>query len=288
LFAVLLLSAPAPVQAAEQMLAEPASGDVLLLDSLGRPVPTPVDSLPQGLRPRSEAELKYQTPAPQQGVKASPEVQEKLQSMREGLPAFEWFPAVPPPLMPYLYSQGEFGNTAARPGPLINVFPLEPLVQGAKTWSSGRGLRYSLAQTFTYSSMTDAMQGDSDLGNYNLDLKAKWAVFDLRGDRDTAGWISAQIDYQTALGGVGQTQSVQANIGSLTNPLQFRSSHSGWRVPELAWQQSFDAGRWLALAGVVNQGNYLDVNGYANTGRGEFVNSALVNSMVLPLPVAGV
>ena len=55
-------------------------------------------------------------------------------------------------------------------------------------------------------------------------------------------------------------------------------------MPELAWQQSFDAGRWVALAGVIDQGNYLDVNSYANTGRGQFINSALVNSMVLPLP----
>ena len=35
---------------------------------------------------------------------------------------------------------------------------------------------------------------------------------------------------------------------------------------------------------MINQGNYLDVNSYANTGRGQFINSALVNSMVLPLP----
>ncbi len=257
---------------------------MLLLDNLGRPVRVPVESLPQGLRPRSQTELKYQTPEPKKGVKRAPEVEEKLESMREGQPAFEWFPAVPPHLMPYLYSLDEFGNTVARPGPLIDVFPLEPLAQGAKTWLSGQGLRYSLQQTFTYSGMSDVMQGDNDLGNYNLDLKAKWAVFDRRGDLSTAGWLSTQIQYQTALGGVGQTQSVQGNIGSLTNPLQFRSSHSGWRVPELAWQQSFDAGRIVALAGVINQQNYLDVNGYANSGRGQFINSALVNSMVLPLP----
>src|SRR5207344_3075030 len=91
-------------------------------------------------------------------------------------------------------------------------------------------------------------------------------------------------EYQTALGSAGQAQSVQANIGSLTNPLQLHSSHSGWRVPELAWQQSFDAGGVVALAGVINQSNYLDANGYANSGRGQFINSALVNSMVLPLP----
>ena len=40
----------------------------------------------------------------------------------------------------------------------------------------------------------------------------------------------------------------------------------------------------MALAGVINQANYLDANGYANSGRGQFINSALINSMVLPLP----
>jgi porin len=241
-----------------------------------------VDSLPEGLRPRSESELKYQTPDPGKGQKLPEEVRDKLESMQEGLPAFEWFPAAPPPLMPYLYSQDELGNTVGRPGPLIDIFPLEGLAQGSKTWLSKRGLRYALAQVFTYSGMSEVKQGDNDLGNYNLDLVAKWALFDLRGDRGTAGWLSTKIDYQAALG--GGEQSVSANIGSLTNPLAFHSSHSGWRVSELAWQQSFDTGRIVALAGVVNQGNYLDVNGYANTGRGQFVNSALVNSMVLPLP----
>jgi porin len=278
----LLITAPC-VQAGEAAVDAPASGDVLLLDNLGRAVPTPVDSLHEGLRPRSQSELEHQTPPPQKGSKAPEEVRKKLETMREGLPAFEWFPAVPPHLEPYLYSQDELGNTIARPGPLIDFFPLEPVVQEVKSWASRRGLRYSLAQAFTYSGMSDVMQGDSQLGNYNLDLQARWGVFDWRGG-GTAGWISTEIQYQAALGGGESGQSVAANIGSLTNPLQFHSSHSGWRVPELAWQQSFDSGRVVALAGVVDQGNYLDVNSYANSGRGQFMNSALVNSMVLPLP----
>jgi hypothetical protein len=79
-------------------------------------------------------------------------------------------------------------------------------------------------------------------------------------------------------------QCIQTNIGSLTNPTGFWSTHSGFRVPELAWQQSFLSGHIVALAGVVSQGNYIDANTYANTGRGQFINSALINSMVLPLP----
>jgi hypothetical protein len=43
----------------------------------------------------------------------------------------------------------------------------------------------------------------------------------------------------------------------------------------------------VALAGAINQGNYIDANAYANSGRGQFINSALINSMVLPLPAYG-
>jgi porin len=279
-----LLVAATGAQAADPAVVDPPSGDVLLLDSRGRPVPTPIENLHPGLRPGTQTDLNYQTPPTHKGSKAPEAVREKLDSMRAGQPEFEWFPAVPPALMPYLYSQDEFGNTVARPGPLFDVFPLESEVQGAKTWASRRGLRYTLDQAFTYSNMSDVKQGDNQLGNYNLDLQAKWALFDLRGERGTAGWISTQIEYQAALGDATSGQSVEANVGALTNPLTFHSSHSGWRVPELAWQQSFDAGRVVALAGVVNQGNYLDGNSYANTGRGQFMNSALVNSMVLPLP----
>ena len=257
---------------------------MLLPDNLGRTLKTPLESVPLGLRPTSRLGLKYQTPATHKGVKLTPEVEEKLRAMREELPPFELFPAVPPRLMPYLYSQDELGNTATRPGALIDVFPLEPLIQGAKTALSEHGLRYSLEQTLTYTGTSDFAQGDNHLGNYNADFTAKWAVFDLRGDSGTAGWISTQIEYQNPVGVADQQENVQKNIGSLTNPLGFRSIHNGFRVPELAWQQSFAAGHFVALAGVINQGNYIDVNAYANTGRGQFINSALINSMVLPLP----
>ena len=283
LIRALLICATA-AQAAETATTEPVSGDVLLLDNLGRPVPTPIESLPPGLRPKTPTDLEHQIPPPQKGSPAPEAVRQKLDTMRESAPPYEWFPAIPPALMPYLYNQDEFGNTVARPGPLLDIFPLDPVVQGAKTWTSRRGLRYSLSQTFTYSGMSDVMRGDDELGNYNLDVLAKWAVFDARGAGGTAGWISTQIEYQAALGGGESNQSVKANTGALTNPLVFHSNHASWRVPELAWQQSFDAGRVVALAGIVNQQNYLDANSYANTGRGQFMNSALVNSMVLPLP----
>ena len=134
--------------------------------------------------------------------------------------------------------------------------------------------------------MSDVAQGNSNLGNYNLDFAAKWTVFDAP-DAGTAGWISMQMEYQAPLGSSSQEQTVKSNVGTLTNPNGFWSSHEGFRLPELAWQQSFLAGHMVVLAGVINQGNYIDANKYANSGRGQFMNSALINSMVLPLPAYG-
>src|SRR5208282_4325671 len=58
---------------------------------------------------------------------------------------------------------------------------------------------------------------------------------------------------------------------------------NGFRIPELAWQQSLRHGEIVVVAGMVGQNNYIDRNAYADSGRGEFINSALINSQVLPL-----
>ncbi len=126
------------------------------------------------------------------------------------------------------------------------------------------------------------MQGDNVLGFYTFDLAMKWTVFNA-ADSSTAGWLSAQIEAKTGLGVGGDDQSAKANLGTVTSPTGIWSSHNGWRIPELAWQQSFRHGEVVVLAGMVSQGNYIDVNSYANSGRGQFLDSALINSMVLPL-----
>ena len=156
--------------AVETSLSNAPSGDVLLLDSLGRIVKVPTNELPAELHPPSNIGLKHQIPTPTRGASMSDEVQRRLQ---EGETGFQFFPALPPRLMPYLGSLDEFGNTAIRPGPLIPLAPLEPLVQGGKYRLSEYGFRYSLDQTLTYVSMTDVMKGDNTLEYYTFDLKAK-------------------------------------------------------------------------------------------------------------------
>ena len=145
------------------------------------------------------------------------------------------------------------------------------------------GLRYSLQQTVNFVSMTDVRQGDSTLGYYDLDLHANWAIYNDR-PLGMAGWVTTEIEAKSGLGAAGATQSAQANLGTITDPTGIWTGANGIQVPELAWEQSFLHGTLVVVAGVINQGNYLDANAYADNGRGQFMNSALINSMVLPLP----
>ena len=256
---------------------------MLLLDDLGRIVQVPTNEVPASLLPPEGVPLKRQTPNPIPGANTPPAVLERRAQAREGAEEFHFFPPVAPKLMPYLSSQDEFGNTALRPGALVSVVPLEPPVQGGKYWLSEYGLRYSLEQTFNYVNMTDVMKGGNTLGFYTLDFKAKWALFDTPRT-GTAGWITTQIEAKSGLGAAGQTQDAKSNLGTLTDPTDIWSSINGARVPELGWQESLRDGEVVVVAGMISQRNYLDANAAAHTGRGEFMNSALIHSEVLPLP----
>jgi len=259
------------------------SQDVLLLDNLGRTVRLPPESLPAPLRPSAAADLKHQIPRPVPGAKMPAEVQQRVERAREGAQGLQFFPAAQPRLMPYLAYIDELGTTALSHGALMPSEPWEALVQDPKSRLAQYGLRYTLDQTLNYASLSDVVSGSGDLGYYTFDLQAKWAVFDDARAR-TAGWLSTQIEAKAALNNAARAQSAQTNIGSITNPSGTWSSVNGFRIPELAWQQSLGNGEVVIVAGMVDMGNYLDANAYANTGRGQFLNSALIDTMVVPLP----
>ena len=268
--------------AADQSLTNAPSGEILYTDSFGRTVKASTNEVPRDLQPPASVGLKGQIPEVTRGTSLTGAARQRNEESREGAKGFKWFPSFNPPLMPYLASQDVFGNTAIRPGALVSVFPAEPWVQGGKYWLSQYGLRYSLKQTLTYVNLSDVIKGDNALGFYTFDLAAKWEVFDA-GEAGTVGWITTQIEAMSGLGTGAQTQDAKSNLGTITDPTGIWSSQEGLRVPELAWQQSLHDGQWVVVAGMINQGNYFDANNYAQSGRGQFINSALINTMVMPL-----
>ena len=266
--------------AADPALSNTPAGKMLLLDHFGRAVQVSTNEMPAGFIPPPAVGLERQIPAPVQGTSQPNEIQQRG---RDAAIGFRSLPSVPPVLQPYLASQDEYGNTAARPGPLFPAYPLESLVQGPKYWLSEHGLRYSLEQTINYVNMTGVQEGDNTLGFYTLEFKGVWAMYDSPAS-GTAGWISSQFDVKTGIGSPGQSQDAKRNLGTITDPTDIWSDVNGLRVPELAWQQAAFDGRLVAVAGVVNQGNYIDQNAYAQSGRGQFMNSALIDTRVMPIP----
>jgi hypothetical protein len=278
LIAVLL----APVAAADRSQTNAPLRDILLTDSLGHAVHADTNQVSRSLHPPANTGTPHQFSGGLEGAKGPAEALTRLKEARASQAGWQLFPAVPPRLPSYLYSVDDYGNTAVRPGALIPYDPFAVLPQYAKYWTSEAGMRYSLEQTITYVNMTDVVKGDHAMGFYTLDLKAKWALFDLPGV-GTAGWLSSQIEVKTPVGGTNAVQSPKSNLGTITDPAGIWSGVNGIRVPELAWQQSFFDGSAVLVAGSINQKNYLDKNAYAHTGRGQFLNSALINSMVMPL-----
>ena len=93
-------------------------GNVLLLDSMGRVVAVPTNEVPSSLRPAAGIGQARQIPNPVAGASMPREIERRA---REGAVGFQFFPATPPPLMPYLASQDDYGNTAIRPGALFFI-----------------------------------------------------------------------------------------------------------------------------------------------------------------------
>jgi porin len=281
--AAVALAAALPLVALAETPANQSPQGMVLIDPLGESVTVPTNSVPPQLLPPAHLGQSAQIPEPTRGASMPESVLQRQNESRASRKEFTFFPSYQPPLMPYLASQDQHGNTAIKPGSLLPASPLDTAVQQAKYRASELGYTYSFQQTLTWVSMTDVLKGANNIGYYTLSWKSKWAVFDAP-DAGAAGWLSAKINAKSGLGADGNTQSAARNLGSVADPTGIWSSVNGIRVPELAWQQSLADGKLVAVAGMVNQSDYFDANSYANNGRGQFLNSALINSMVMPLP----
>ena len=267
------------VSAAEPQT-NPVSRQFLLNDRLGNTTPVPTNEVHSSLHPPTSTGLGQQIPVPDKGTTQSDDVRERLIESQTGR---EWFPPTPPVLMPYLANLDEYGNTAIQPGPVFPTEPLSQVAQAGKYALSDAGLRYSFYQSFTMISMTDVATGASALQYYTATFFGKWAVTEVT-NQGHAGWLSTKANIQLGLSPASRVQSPQANLRTVVNPLSTVFGPNGLWISELAWQESLADGKVVMVAGMLDQGNYLDANSYANNSQGQFLNSAFVNSVVLPLP----
>jgi porin len=269
--------------AAAEAQTNAAPGHLLLIDSFARPVRASTNEVHPSLHPPAAVGLHQQIPVTARGTPLGDEVRQRIADSKSGLEGWQWFPATPPVLMPYLGNLDEFGNTAIQPGAVFSTDPLSQVAQAGKYALSGVGLRYSFWQSLTMVSMTDVASGASVLQYYTATFEGKWAAFE-EPKGGPAGWLSTEVNLQLGLSPASRTQLPQGNLGTIVNPLATVFGPNGIWMSELAWQQSLMGGKLVALAGLVDQSNYLDANSYANNSQGQFLNSALVNSDVLPFP----
>jgi porin len=257
-----------------------APNHLLLINRLGKSVQVSTNEVHSSLHPPASTGLRQQIPVAPKGAPMSDEVRQRILESKTGQ---QWFPTTPPVMMPYLANLDEYGNTAIQPGPLFAIEPFSAAAQAAKYWLSDLGLRYSLYQSFTMVSMTDVASGASALQYYTATFFGKWAVTEMTSE-GRSGWLSMEANVQLGLSPASRTQSPQGNLGTIVNPLATVGGPNGIWMSELAWQQSLAGGKVVLLAGLVSQSNYLDANSYAHNSQGQFLNSALVDSGVLPLP----
>jgi hypothetical protein len=274
LMAIAFMLAPTPAKAQTNS----NSDHLLLSDSLGHTLTVSTNEVDASLHPPSSTGLQKQIPTAPKGTPQSDAVHQRILESKTGR---EWFPPTPPNLMPYLANLDEYGNTAVQPGPVFSVDPMSQAVQAGKYALSEAGLRYGFYQSLTAVSMTDVASGASALQYYTATFLGKWAITEVT-NAGRAGWLSTEVNMQLGLSPASRTQMPQGNLGTIVNPLATVFGPNGIWISELAWQQSMMDGKLVLLAGQVDQSNYLDANTYANNSQGQFLNSAFVNSVVLP------
>jgi carbohydrate-selective porin (OprB family) len=244
-------------------------------DAMGRPTAGHMPSLPPTFVPPEGVQ---QVPRARPGVKAPATRRHRLRGRpKRGI---AWLPPNQPGLAPYLSAMDELGNTTVAPGALLPDDPISRGVQAAKYRLSTHGFHYELQQAFEYATVTQVPASDRHLGYYTFDFRAKQTVFVAPA---TAGWLSTEILGGSGLGAASRRTTPAASLGSIADPAAGLSPVNGFAVAELAWQQSFAHGRLVALAGSIDQTNYVDTNPYANSTLTQFQNGALANSQVLPL-----
>jgi porin len=282
-FPLLPLFAAALTATAAEPPTNPPPSHFLLIDRHGKAIPASTNDVHSSLHPPPTVGLQQQIPIAPKGAPLADEVLRRIAESKAGQEGLQFLPATPPVLMPYLGNLDEEGNTAIQPGPLLATDPPDQFAQAAKYWLSGLGLRYAFFQSLTVLGMSRVASGSSALQYYTADFLGKWAIFEapLGG---TAGWLSTEANVRLGLSPASRAQTPQGNLASITNPNATVNGPNGIWLSELAWQQSLLNGRFVIVAGLVDQSNYLDANAYANNSQGQFLNSALVNSAVLPLP----
>lgn len=262
----------------------PVAGNMLLTDRVGTIVDVAEDDVRPGNIPVDEKALNRQIPKMPRGMSLAWEISDRIDEANKGEPGFEWFPGAPVKLQPYFKDTNQANTTAIQPGALFLPDPVSKIAQDIKTTLAKIGLTYELPQGFTFINLNGAKPGTPGQFYYwNIDARFDWAIFNAR-DAETAGWITGEVVGHRGLSWESRQGIPQTSAGTIINSAAGIFGPEGVWLQQLAWQQSFADGKFVVIAGQVDQSNYLDFNTYANNKNGQFIASPFVNSQVITMP----
>lgn len=195
---------------------------------------------------------------------------------------WSWFPSEQAQMGKMISEIDLLGAVAIQEHALIKDDPSSIWVQNFKTNAAHKGFYYVFHTAYTMASLDNRVTGMESLEQFFTSSFAfRWNV--ISEGKQMGTWINFQIDscYPTGRKNPGRLP-LQSGIGSATNPNSGITAPQGSYLKEVAVAQSFLRGNMVALAGMLGDTNYFDVNRYAGTQYGMFMNSAFGNGMIMP------
>lgn len=195
---------------------------------------------------------------------------------------WSWFPSEQARMGRMIAQLDQLGSIAIKEHALFKNIPVAGWVQDMKSSVAEEGFYYVFHTAYSMASLDNRVEGMQALEQFFTSSFAfRWNV--LSGGEQVGTWINFQTDSSYAVGQKNPGKlPLQNGLGTATNPNSGISYPNGAYVKEVAIAQSFLRGDAVLIFGMVNDTNYFDVNRYAGTQYGMFMNGAFCNGMVIP------
>lgn len=194
--------------------------------------------------------------------------------------------SVPGGLPSYLDTLNVLPQSAVVAGAAFTSDPVSEANESVKAWLARRDITYTVFQAINLADVPRRILDPAFAATWSGQAFANFGLVESPSLGGTQGWVISEVAWTVGMGDRALNPSLSSRIGSTLQPDGTTLGDGIW-VAELAWAQSFRGGEWVVFAGMVDQGNYLDVNTYANNQFTELSNLAFVNNQSLPTPGQG-
>ena len=197
-------------------------------------------------------------------------------------PGFALFPGKQPKMAPYLATVNLYGDQCLQSGALVSGDPLSAAAQAVKTELAKVGITYAIWQSYDFVAMSGTLPGKDDVLNYySFNSYLMWNVFQSEDLTGTSGWITVGASAGAGLGADATEQNAWTNLGLIGYPVGTEYGQQAF-LYQLAWQQSFLDGTFVATVGFMDPEVYMDLNTYSNNQYNQLLNYEFINPSTVP------